>query len=85
MRVGRHVGMLALVVGILAVAPAQAHDPQFRFRAYGTAAIDGVFAPGEWDGAAKWSFAANIPPGEGGGTRPATLHVMNDATLSTWD
>lgn len=80
MRVGRHVGMLALVVGILAVAPAQAHDPQFRFRAYGTAAIDGVFAPGEWDGAAKWSFAANIPPGEGGGTRPATLHVMNDAT-----
>jgi hypothetical protein len=80
MRIGHLAGMLALAVGILAVAPAQAQDPQFRFRAYGTAVVDGVFAPAEWDGAAKWNFAANIPPGEGGGTRPATLYVMNDAS-----
>jgi hypothetical protein len=32
---------------------------------------------GEWDGAARLDFLANLP---GGGTTPATLLVMNDAT-----
>lgn len=44
----------------------------------GTATIDGVLAPGEWDGAAASAFLANVPANDGGGTTPATLLVMND-------
>jgi len=45
---------------------------------FGTATIDGVMSPGEWDNAVKIVFDANIPPSEGGGTTPATLFIMND-------
>ena len=38
--------------------------------------IDGAICPGEWSGAARFSFSANLPEG---GTSPATLFVMNDA------
>ena len=46
----------------------------------GTATIDGVLAPHEWDGAATVGFLVNLPAHDGGGTTPATLSVMNDAT-----
>lgn len=72
------VALAAAVLTAAAVPAAQAHDPSLRLRAYGTAAVDGFMAPAEWEGAAKWDFAANIPPGEGGGTAPATLFAMND-------
>jgi hypothetical protein len=49
-------------------------------RGFGTANIDGVVAPGEWDAAGRTEFAANVPVADGGGTMPATLLVMNDAT-----
>ncbi len=45
---------------------------------YGTAIIDGVMSPGEWDNAVKIDFQANVPPSEGGGTTPATLYIMNN-------
>lgn len=38
--------------------------------------IDGRLCPGEWSGAIKFTFAANVPEG---GTTPATLLVQNDA------
>jgi hypothetical protein len=46
----------------------------------GTATVDGVLAPGEWDGAASSAVLANVPANDGGGTTPATLFVMNDGT-----
>ena len=48
----------------------------FTMQGVGTATIDGVMSSGEWDGADKIDFNANVP---GGGTTPATLYVMNDA------
>jgi hypothetical protein len=66
---------LALVSG-----SAQAHDPGWTVKGFGTPTIDGVQAAGEWEPAAKRDFAANRLPDEGGGTMPATLYVMNDAT-----
>lgn len=44
----------------------------------GSATIDGVMSPGEWDNAAKYDFQVNVPSSDGGGTTPATLYVMND-------
>ncbi len=41
----------------------------------GSATIDGVMSPGEWDNAGKFDFLASTPSG---GTTPATLYVMND-------
>lgn len=49
-------------------------------RGYGTAVVDGVLSPNEWDRAGHVDFRANLSPAEGGGTVPATLFVMNDAT-----
>jgi hypothetical protein len=48
--------------------------------AFGIATLDGVQAPGEWDNAAKLDFAVDKLPSEGGGTTPARLFGMNDAT-----
>ena len=45
--------------------------------AYGTATVDGVHSPGEYESAAVRSFQANLPAG---GTTPATFYVMNDGT-----
>jgi hypothetical protein len=60
--------------------PAGAGDAGSRLSAYGTAVIDGVLGPGEWDKAAKLELAAHLPNDDGGGTTPTTLFVMNDAT-----
>lgn len=43
---------------------------------FGTATVDGVLAPGEWEPAGSVTFLVNTP---GGGTAPATLWAMNDA------
>jgi hypothetical protein len=45
---------------------------------FGTATIDGVMSPGEWDNAIKIDFQANFPSSDGVGTTPATLYIMND-------
>jgi len=42
----------------------------------GTADIDGILSPGEWDAADTYSFDVNLPEG---GTTPGTLLIMNDA------
>jgi hypothetical protein len=43
----------------------------------GTATLDGVISPSEWDASGTINLLVNLP---GGGTAPATLFVMNDAT-----
>jgi len=43
----------------------------------GTATVDGILSPGEWDAAGSIDLVINLP---GGGTEAATLFVMNDAT-----
>jgi len=49
----------------------------FLLRAFGTATVDGVLAPGEWNTAAVHVFQAAVP---GGGTVPGELRVMNDSS-----
>ena len=61
-----------------ATAPVLTVNPM-RLSAVGTATADGAMTAGEWDHAARFDFQANLPPGLGGGTAPATLFVMNDA------
>jgi hypothetical protein len=46
----------------------------------GTATIDGVFAPGEWNGASRIDMSVNLPAFDGGGTTPGALYLMNDDT-----
>jgi len=64
--------LAALAALLLGPAPAVA-----VLSGSGTATLDGVLAPGEWDGAGSAMFPLNLI---GGGTTPATLRVMNDAT-----
>jgi hypothetical protein len=47
---------------------------------FGTAAIDGLLGPGEWDNAVQLDVPINVPAIDGGGTVPGTLYVMNDET-----
>lgn len=67
----------ALVVAVSGAA--QASDG-LTLRGYGTAVVDGVLSPNEWERAGHFDFQANLSPAEGGGTVPATLLVMNDST-----
>ena len=67
----------ALVVAVSGAA--QASDG-LTLRGYGTAVVDGVLSPNEWERAGHFDFQANLAPAEGGGTVPATLLVMNDST-----
>jgi hypothetical protein len=53
--------------------------PDVTLTGSGTATIDGVLSPGEWDGAGSAAFPATLPAEEGGGTTPSILYVMNDA------
>jgi hypothetical protein len=66
------------IVHILMTIPAHGHHPGTVLTSFGTATVDGVMMPGEWDGAAKVEFLANVPANDGGGTTPAILFVMND-------
>src|SRR4051794_31427428 len=61
---------LLLAVAI-SPAPSAAHNGK-PLRGYGTATVDGVIAPGEWDRAARLDYAANLPPNDGGGTVPSS-------------
>ncbi|HUG38463.1 MAG TPA: hypothetical protein VML54_16005, partial [Candidatus Limnocylindrales bacterium] len=72
-------GLAALATALVAAAgpPAEAHAPGVVLSAFGSATVDGVLGPGEWDAAARVDFTASLP---GGGTVPATLFVMNDRT-----
>jgi hypothetical protein len=68
---------LVAVLGVFLPGGATGEDG-LSLRGYGTATVDGVLGPGEWDTAGRYDFSANRAPAEGGGTVPATLYVMND-------
>jgi len=74
MQSGRLLRLIALCAALPATATAHVGSP---LSGTGTAVVDGIMGAGEWDGAARLDFLANLP---GGGTTPATLLVMNDAT-----
>jgi hypothetical protein len=44
----------------------------------GTASIDGVLSPGEWDSAEVTTLQANLPASVGGGTAPAEVRFLVD-------
>ena len=74
-------GPTALAAAVVVAISGAAHaSDELTFRGYGTAVVDGVLSPGEWDAAGRFDFQANRSPAEGGGTVPATLFVMNDST-----
>ena len=75
-------GITALAVAlVVAVSGGTARGSDgLTVRGYGTAVVDGVLSPNEWDRAGQFDFQANLSPAEGGGTVPATLFVMNDST-----
>jgi hypothetical protein len=64
---------------VLLAGSASAHAPGVVLRGFGTAAVDGVAAPGEWSRAARLDFSVNQLVGESAGGS-GTLLAMNDAT-----
>lgn len=66
---------LMLVGSMLTALPTKAHAPGVVLYGRGTATIDGVISPGEWNNAGNINFTVNTPHG---GTTPGTLSVMND-------
>jgi hypothetical protein len=73
--VSRAFAAIAVAIAVLLQpSPAVA---QTIVSSFGTPKLDGVLAPGEWANAGSVAFVANTPRG---GTTPATLLVMNDAT-----
>jgi hypothetical protein len=71
--------MLAMAVVGTSAWAARAHAPGVVLTGVGTATIDGVLSPGEWDNAGSIDVALKVPVVDGGGTTPAVLLVMNDA------
>ena len=53
-RAGSLVALLGVVFVALTASAAQAHDPSLELKAHGTAVVDGIKSPGEWDRAGKW-------------------------------
>jgi hypothetical protein len=72
--------LLLLLDWVASTEPAYSHHPGILLTGFGTAKVDGLMIIGEWDGASKIEFLANVPANDGGGTTPATLYVMNDDT-----
>src|SRR5262245_59514608 len=70
--------VVAAAVLLLVPGAAVAHSG-LSLRGYGTAVVDGVFGPAEWDAAGRYDFNAPLPAELGGGTIPASVYVMNDA------
>lgn len=74
----RHlVVLIALATTLGWSVPVAAHAPGLIVSGFGTATADGMLAPGEWQNAGRVPFQLTLP---GGGSTPATLFVMNDAT-----
>lgn len=76
----RLLGLSVVLAVLLISSPAGAQAPAEYLSGFGTPTIDGVLSAGEWDDADTLNYAATLSPQEGGGTTPATLFVMNDAT-----
>jgi hypothetical protein len=84
---GRPWALLMLVAGLLGCTDEQPLQPEFpvpglavnsgTLSGFGSAQLDGVITPGEWDGAGTLGpFQTSLP---GGALANVTLRVMNDA------
>ncbi len=80
MRLARSAGLAAVLVGCLFIPASASGFNGTVLRGFGTATIDGVPAPGEWNPAGTANFSVRRAVAHGGGTVPATLYAMNDAT-----
>jgi hypothetical protein len=69
--------LVLLLVALATPSATTAHGPGLVLKRWGTATVDGVMAPGEWDRAAHVDFPVTVP---GGGSTTATFYEMNDAT-----
>ena len=70
------VGTATAITLAFADAPkGYAHEPGVSLSGLGSATIDGVLSPGEWDSAGTVGFDVNVPVGN---PVPGTLFVMND-------
>lgn len=77
----RHIvttSLVAIIASLSLSSSAVAQPPAASAGGRGTATIDGVFAPGEWDGASRTDMNVNLPAFDGGGTTLGELHLMND-------
>ena len=78
-RTGPTVSLLTKLILVLivqsATLPVEAHVPGVVLTGTGTATIDGVMSPGEWDNAGSFNVLVNVPEG---GTTPGTVLIMND-------
>jgi hypothetical protein len=79
MRLARYAG-LVVIAACLFIPGSAAGFSGHVLRGFGTATIDGSMGTGEWGGAGHADFTVNRSSSEGGGTVPATVYVMNDAT-----
>lgn len=70
--------VLSLLVAAMTISmPSGAHAPGIVLSGVGTATIDGIISPGEWDNAAIVNFDL-VTFGQ---VHPSTLLVMNDDTF----
>ena len=65
---------------LVSVSGSAAGSDALTLRGFGSPVVDGQLGQHEWEAAGRYDFQANRSPAEGGGTVPATLYVMNDAT-----
>jgi hypothetical protein len=80
MRLARSAGLAAVLGACLLIPAAATGFNGTVLRGLGTATIDGVAAPGEWNPAGAVNFSVRRAAQHGGGTVPATVYAMNDAT-----
>ena len=70
---------VAAMVTTICMSDLRAHDTSLNLSGLGTATIDGVFSPCEWDAAGMVTLDVDVPANDGSGTTPMSLFVMNDA------
>jgi hypothetical protein len=71
-------GAAVTTVAVFLPVRASAHVSGAILYGSGTAAVDGMLTPGEWQNARALSFQAARAPSDGGGTMPVTMREMND-------
>ena len=60
MKLANRAILAGVAVMVLLVLPGAATSEEgLSLRGYGTATVDGVLAPGEWDTAGRYDFSAN--------------------------
>jgi hypothetical protein len=72
--------LIIFLISICINTSAVAHVPGVSLSGFGTATVDGVLSPDEWDTAGTLDILVNIPPNLSPDAVPGKLFVMNDHT-----